>query len=132
MIWAQPATAERAQEVHDIGEAVEVAAEYSGEDPWRLAALVVRESGVRNDRVGKLGECGASQVIGRYVGMSCDELQDPLLGQLGVVRALDSWERDRPKEDAWACFASGNKCYAPKSMAKLNRIANELRRSVEE
>ena len=128
LIWAQPTTADRELEVIAIGEAIEYVAITHGYDPWRLAALTVRESGVRLDRVGKLGERGPGQVMAKYLpGISNEDLSHPLGGMIGVVEALDSWKRDRPRENPWACFASGNKCRAPRSIRRLRRIEERLR-----
>ena len=127
LLWCAPTTDARADECRAIAESVVIAAESSGHDAWRLAALVVRESGVRLDRVGKLGECGPAQVLGRYIGMTCEELQTPDGGIIGATIALRQWELARPDADPWQCYASGNLCEAPRSVRRLDRIANELR-----
>lgn len=126
LLWAQPTTHDREVEVREIAEAVEIAAEMSGEDPWRLAALVVKESGVRVDVVGKLGERGPAQVIPHYVGMSRADVATADGGMLAAVRALQRWRRVEP-ERYWACFASGNRCEASRAMRRLVKIEAKLR-----
>lgn len=128
LLWAQPTTSEREREVIAIGEAIEFVAVTHSYDPWRLAALTVKESGVRCDRVGKLGERGPGQVLSKYLKwVTDDELSTPGGGMYGVVEALDTWKRDRPNEDAWSCYASGSRCSAPRAMRRLRRIEAELK-----
>lgn len=129
LLWAQPATPEREIEVREIAAAVEVAAEMSGESPWRLAALVAKESGVRVDVVGKLGELGPGQVRHVYVGMSAEDVATADGGMLAVVRALQRWRRVEP-DRYWACFASGNRCHAPRAGRRLVRMEARLRAMV--
>lgn len=127
MLWAAPTTDARADEVREIAAAIEAAAEISGDSPWRWAALVCRESGVRVDVIGTRGERGPAQVLGRYVGMGDAELATADGGMLGAVRAIAYWRRARPRADPWQCYASGNTCYAPRSVRVLERLERELR-----
>ena len=110
----------------DIAAAIEAA--HGDHDPWTLAALVIRESRGRVDAVGKLGECGITQVMGWYTVpvTECVSLKSPLVAIQATVGMLDDWARRRPKEDPWQCYASGNKCRAPRSARKLERIRVRL------
>jgi len=128
LLYLQPATDERRDEIVDVGQAIEAAAELSGFDPFDLAALVVRESRGRVDVVGKRGECGPAQVMGWHLRprMTCDELKTADGGMLGAVRALQQWAR-AGHEDVWACFASGNICRAARSERRRFRIRAKLR-----
>ena len=129
LLWCAPTTLDREIECREIATSVEIAAEYSGHDAWRLLALATKESGLRNDRVGKLGECGSGQVMGWFLDppMTCAELQTSDGGQIGVIRALDQWRRARPEADPWQCYASGRICAAPRAMRRLAKIERELR-----
>ena len=122
LAWAQPSTLEREAEIVAIGMAVEYHAPRHGRDPWTIAALAVKESGLRNDVVGKLGECGALQVLGKYLRprMSCAELAIPDGGVLGALRALDQWEawadaRGLHDGAVWDCYAAGHRCAKKKT-----------------
>ncbi len=110
----------------DIAAAIEAA--HGDHDPWTLAALVIRESRGRVNAVGKLGECGITQVMGWYTSpvTECADLRSPLVAIQATVGMLDDWARRRPKEDPWQCYASGNKCKAPRSTRKLDRIRARL------
>ena len=128
MSWANPTTDARAAEVREIAREIPAAAELAGVDPWRLAALVVKESGARLDVVGRLGECGPAQVQGRYLRppMRCTELQTAQGGLYGAARALIQWRQAEP-DRYWHCYAAGNHCYAPRAERRLQRLEAELR-----
>lgn len=110
----------------DISAAIE--ATHGEYDPWTLAALVVRESSGRLDVVGKLGECGPTQVMGWYLRpkRTCAELADPLTAIQSTVQMLRYWSERRPREDPWQCYASGRKCRAARGKRHLMKIRRHL------
>lgn len=131
-----PTTAQRRAEVVEIGRAIEEQQSY---DPWALAALAVKESRARLDVIGKLGECGAFQVMGWHLrpSMSCSELQTARGSVTGAVRALDQWRAWHQENgsalpwyaaeaDFWHCYASGQHCYAPDAVRRQKTIRAEL------
>jgi len=127
LLMTSATTPERANEVRQIGAAIETIAPEYGFDPWDFAAVVVRESRARCDVVGKLGERGPGQVLARYVGMSNAEVATPEGGVRAMAIALDRWRRARPEENAWACYASGNICRAGFSLREMKRIKRQLK-----
>ncbi len=128
LILVAPTSPERQAEVIAIGEAIEHVADEFGYDKWRLAALTVKESRVRCDVVGDLGERGPGQVMAKYLpGISNKDLSDPFLGVVAVGMALDRWKAEKPEEDPWECYASGNICRARGAMRRLARIEEQLK-----
>ena len=112
-----PATVEREEEVTAIALALLYHAPRHDRSPWRMAALAMKETGLRPHLVGKLGECGAWQVLGRHLRppVKCSVLQTPDGGLVGALRALDQWEawadaRELPEGAEWDCYASGESC----------------------
>lgn len=76
----------------DMSQELVQEAERINMDPKVLAAIAWQESKFNRHVIGSSGECGAMQVLPKYSGLTCKELQ----GQPGIAAgayALQQWKR---------------------------------------
>ena len=119
-----------ATHLHDL--AVAIVTHHGQEDPWVLAALSVKETRARVHVVGRLGECGAMQVMGWHLRprMTCADLQTAEGSVVGAVRAIGQWRAWAPADvDPWACYAAGYGCldgHGARATRRLFDLRGEL------
>lgn len=108
-------------------------------DPWTLAALAVKETKADVHQVGLLGECGAMQVLAKWLRprseWSCERLATPAGSVQGSVQALSQWRdwaEPRGVDPLW-CYAAGEGClrgHGHKATRRLWKLRALLRASV--
>ncbi len=137
LIATQPPAGHSYTRVLQVQALADAIVEHHGaEDPWTLAALAVKETRARVEIVGKLGECGAMQVLGKYLRprMGCADLATPWGSVIGARRAIGQWRAWAPADiDPWHCYAAGMGCtdgHGARATKRLFRWRDRLRASV--
>ena len=120
----------RRAEVYNLASAI--VDHHGQEDPWTLAALAVKETRANTQIVGKLGECGAMQVMGWHLrpARSCKWLQTTDGSVKGAVIAMAQWREWAPADvDPWGCYAAGTGCihgHGQEATARLFAIRAQM------
>lgn len=105
-------------------------ANYNDVDPYILASLIYQETRWQKDAVSKVKACGLTQVIGKYIGVSCQTLIDsPDLAIESGAFVLSNYlnHTNGNLDKALQCYSTGYKCSYPKYSRSIIKRAKKIK-----